>query len=525
MNYLHIFTCIKQLPTMKRFLCVLFIAVFALVSCKEKEGKEEEEFVAVAVSSVSLDKTEITMTEGDKEVLSVTVLPENAFNKSVKWSSSDESVASVHKGEVTAKKEGSAVITVASEDGGKEASCVVNVEAKIIYATSVSLSEEYIEMMVGDEVFMSFDIYPPESVHGTPHTWSSDNGIADYGDGGMVRAYSEGTATIYLSVEAGPTVLTDECVVKVTPRVYPVESISLDKTEVTMYVGNTEKLSVTILPSNATNKNFTWATSDNRFVSIDDDGTIKALMAGSATITATTEDGNKKATCEVTVKGNDQYVDLGLSVDWCSCNLGSDTPEGYGDYYAWGEVETYYIDGDAQKSRNEVMMKNGKSGGYTWDNYKYYDAPTETFTKYVIEYEAAQWGKDGFYDNKRRLDPEDDVVRRKKLDGGRMPTEDEFNELISGCYWSVIELNGVLGFKFRSKISDDKWIFLPAAGYREGMNLENLGTYGYYWASDIHFRSNPETPHGVELFFNRYSPQLYGTPRCNGNTIRPVRDK
>ena len=82
------------------------------------------------VESVSLDKTSITLTEGDSETLTATVSPSNATNKNVSWKSSDESVATVSNGKVTALKAGTATITVTTDDGSKTATCQVTVEAK-----------------------------------------------------------------------------------------------------------------------------------------------------------------------------------------------------------------------------------------------------------------------------------------------------------------------------------------------------------------------------------------------------------
>lgn len=514
---------------MKKLFSILLIACLAIVACKEKE---DEEAKVIAVSSVSLDKTELTMTEGDKEMLTATVLPELAFMKSVKWSSSDESVAMVSKGEVTACKEGTAVITVTTDDGGKTASCTVKVEARIIYTTRVSFDKKNIEVMVGDTESLSFDFYPEGSTHETPFTWSSNHEIAGYGDGGLVTGYAVGTATIFLKVKAGTETLTDECVVKVIPKVYPVESVSLDKSSITMYVGDTETLKATIQPGNATNKNLLWATSDNRIASIENDGTIKGLMAGSVVISATTEDGGKKATCEVEVKGYDSYVDLGLSVNWASCNLGAEMPESFGDYYAWGELETYYVDGDAQKGKNEVRMKEGKSAGYDWPSYKYtcgenkwHGGTYTAFNKYVLERDDMICGKDGFYDNKQRLDPGDDVARLKSLNGGRMPTKAEVQELIDGCWWNWTELRGVTGYRISSKVDGSKWIFLPAAGIRYGLYFESAGYSGNYWTSDIYTKETPASSYGAELYIYKNYPEIYGGDRANGNTIRPVHDK
>lgn len=503
---------------MKKILNTLLIACLTLVSCNEKE--DDNKFVAVA--SVSLDKTELTLTEGDNAVLSATVLPEQAFNKAVKWSSSDESVATVSKGTVTARKEGTAVITVTTDEGGKTASCTVSVKAKIIYSTKVSFSKKSLELMVGDTEFLTYEFYPEGSVNEGAYTTSTDYNVAAYGDGGIVTAYNVGTAVITLTATAGTQTIKDECVVTVIPKVYPVEEIILNKSEVTMYVGDSETLAATILPENATNKNFVWATSEDRIVSIDDNGTIKGLTSGSAIITAITEDGNKKATCKVDVKGYDPFVDLGLSVEWASFNLGSDTPEGYGDYYAWGELTTYYEDGYAHKDQGEVKMKDGKGAGYDWPSYKYCAGTSRTLTKYVMKDDAKRFGNNGFYDDINKLEAGDDVARSKTGGRSRIPTSQEARELIDNCDWTWIEYRGVAGHKVSSKVSPDKWIFIPAAGNRYQLRFWNQVTLGAYWTSSLYY-NYPD--YAEYLSFSKPSAGIDRTDRACGLPIRPVRDK
>ena len=116
---------------MKRILYLLFISAL-LFSCEKPEDKAKEEDNSIKVSSVSLNKSKLTLTEGESFNLVATILPEDATDQDVTWNSSDDSVASVSDGgTVLARKEGNAAITVTTHDGGKTASCAVTVEAQL----------------------------------------------------------------------------------------------------------------------------------------------------------------------------------------------------------------------------------------------------------------------------------------------------------------------------------------------------------------------------------------------------------
>ena len=118
-------------------------------------------------------------------------------------------------------------------------------------------------------------------------------------DNGKVKALKAGTATITVKTEDGNKTAT--CEITVNAKVYPVESISLDKAWCEMTEGDEFTLIATVNPENATNKNITWSSSNTAVATVDN-GKVKALKAGTATITVKTEDGNKTATCEITVR-------------------------------------------------------------------------------------------------------------------------------------------------------------------------------------------------------------------------------
>ena len=268
------------------------------------------------VERVSLDKTSITLTEGDSETLTVTVYPDNASNKNVSWKSSDESIATVNNGKVTALKVGTATITVTTDDGGKTAICQVTVNAKVYNVESVSLDKTSITLKEGDSETLTATVYPANATNKKVSWKSSDESVATVSNG-QVTALKAGTATITVTTEDGGKTAT--CQVTVNAKVYNVESVSLDKTSITLTEGDSQTLTATVSPSNATNKNISWSSSNTSVATVNN-GKVTAIKAGTATITVTTDDGGKTATCQVTVNARIYNVES-VSLDKTSITL------------------------------------------------------------------------------------------------------------------------------------------------------------------------------------------------------------
>lgn len=154
-----------------------------------------------------------------------------------------------------------------------------------------------------------------------------------------------------------------------------------------------------------------------------------------------------------------KYVDLGLPSGtlWADRNVGADSPEAYGDYFAWGET--------APKSC------------YDWSTYKWCKGSYGTLTKYCTDSDR------GTVDNKTILDLEDDAAYVNMGKDWRMPTYDEQKELNNNCTWTWTTQNGTRGYKVTGPNGNS--IFLPAAGYRYHSDFTNVGSYGYYWSSSL----------------------------------------
>ena len=255
----------------------------------------------VHVQSVNLSETSLELGVGETKTVTATVLPENATNKELIWSSSNNSVATVENGLITALKEGKATITVKSKDGYKSSSLelTVNKKPSIIHVESISLDETELNMLTGDKATLSATVLP-DNAKNKSVTWSSsDESVATVNNRGRVTAAGAGTATITAtSVEGG---LTATCTINVTQKNVPVVGVSLNADEVEINVGGTSSLVATVLPVNATNKGVSWNSTDPNVATVSDDGFVTAISAGETIITVTTSDGGYTDYCIIKV--------------------------------------------------------------------------------------------------------------------------------------------------------------------------------------------------------------------------------
>ena len=268
----------------------------------------ETQTPVVEVESVSLNKSEMTLTEGKSETLAATVTPENAENKSITWSSNNEAVATVDvNGTVTAKSAGTAVITATSTNG-KSAGCTVTVEKKQIPVTEVRLSESTVGIVEGSTYKLTATVLPENTTDSKSVSWSSSNSeVATVDANGTVTAKRAGTAVITATSTNGKTA---GCTVTVSKKEIPITEISLDKSSATLTEGETTTLVATVLPENTTyGKSVKWSSSNVAVATVDIMGKVTAKSAGTAIITATSENG-KTASCTVTVNKKDTYTGL-----------------------------------------------------------------------------------------------------------------------------------------------------------------------------------------------------------------------
>lgn len=195
-----------------------------------------------------------------------------------------------------------------------------------------------------------------------------------------------------------------------------------------------------------------------------------------------------------------EYVDLGLpsGVLWATCNIGAKTPEGYGDYFAWGEIEPKCT--------------------YNWSTYKHCMGNNNMLTKYCNN---SSYGNNGFTDNLTTLLPMDDAATAVWGNGWRTPTKEEWDEMRNNTTNILTTQNGVNGRLYTA--SNGMSIFLPAAGYRWDDELYGVGNFGYFWSSSLR-TDGPGGPSCARSFgfLSGYYP-VYGDDRCGGLSVRPVR--
>ena len=254
---------------------------------------------SVPVTGVSLDKTTLTLTEGETATLVATVAPDDATEKSVTWSTSNDKAATVdNNGKVTAVAAGSATITVKTTDGEKTATCEVTVEAAVVAVTGVSLDKTTAEMLVGGDDLQLVATVAPADATNKEVEWSTSNSkIATVDETGKVTAVAAGSVTITATTKDGGK--TASCTITVT---VPVSGVTLDATTKTVVEGDQFDLVATVAPDNATDKTVTWSSDNETVAIVNGSGTVTAKAQGEANITVTTTDGSKTATCKVTVE-------------------------------------------------------------------------------------------------------------------------------------------------------------------------------------------------------------------------------
>lgn len=287
---------------MKRRLIALFtillsVSLIATYSCKKEKDK------SVAVTEVRLDKTATTLVEGDTEELMATVMPENATDKGIEWKSDNESVATVSQtGLVTALKDGSATITVITNDGEFRASCEVTVKKKVIAVTGVKLSAASMTLREGDKGTLTATVEPANATNKNVEWWTSDLDVVSVtstsgGSNGYVEARGAGKATVTVKTEDGE--FSASCEITVEKKEVPVTGIALDQSSLLLPVGNTYALKAHVQPSNATDQDIKWGSSNGGVATVDQTGKVTAVAAGTVDILATL--AGKFARCTVQV--------------------------------------------------------------------------------------------------------------------------------------------------------------------------------------------------------------------------------
>jgi len=434
----------------------------------------------IAITSVELDQTSLFIEPGETTTLTATVKPDNATDKTVTWSSSNTAIATVDEtGKVTAVKEGTARII--AKAGEKAAECKVTV---CIPVSSIELDKKELALKPGETAKLTATVKPDNATDKTVTWSSSDAEVALVDDSGKVTMVKEGSAII--TAKAGDKAA--ECKVSVF---ISVTSIELDKTELSLELGESATLAAIVKPDNATDKTVTWSSSAPDVATVDGTGKVIMVKEGSATITAMA--GEKTAECYVSIyipvtsielditeltldQGETAYLKAAVlpvnatdkTVIWSSSDttiVATVGSSGYvkaikegsaiitakaGDKTAICSltVETIIPDGTVDLG---ILLSRGDGIYYRlfWakcnigaskpEEYGEYYAWGETETKQRYAWSVYKWenGEENKYtkycptDEKSRLDLEDDVAHVKLGGKWRMPTGEEWLALLA----------------------------------------------------------------------------------------------
>ncbi len=204
-------------------------------------------------------------------------------------------------------------------------------------------------------------------------------------------------------------------------------------------------------------------------------------------------------------------IDLGLSSGtlWADHNLGADAPESFGDFFAWGNTEpNYTIGGDT----DNPTWKKGCSAGYTWKTCKNNGSPASKTKHYKTQTCVDET------DNKPELYDKDDAAVQLWGDDWKIPSKEQINELLTECDWEWTTVNGVNGYKVKSR-KNNNYIFLPTAGFRRDLHYLNKGEEGLYWSRTFDSRG---IIFASSLNFKADSISCSFNHRYLGFSIRPI---
>ena len=249
------------------------------------------------ITSITINDKNITLFIGESLDVNVSILPDSESKDKIVWESNNPNVVTIENGKITGISIGTTIVTAKSKNGKVSDTSIVKVIKKEI--TGIEFDESYIELEIGNAKELKAKIIP-EKLQNEKLIWSSSDSSIAMVDEGKITGISNGE--VIIKAQGGEKEAI--CNVKV---ITPVESIKLDKTTLTVDMGATETINAIISPETASNKNIKWSSSDSSVATVDD-GKVTGIKEGTASITADTIDGNKKAICEVTVIKRAQYT-------------------------------------------------------------------------------------------------------------------------------------------------------------------------------------------------------------------------
>ena len=451
---------------MRKFQFILagLVALLKLFSCK-KEQPEDPENPEVVLEAIAFESESLEMALGEARQLFVFMFPTDVTDKEVQYDSESPAIVSISEtGKATALKEGKAVIT--AKCGEKEASCTITVTIPV---EKIEFSVPSVSMKVNDELKTSVKITPSNATLAKRIEYEIDQAM----DKSPIYVELDGASPNNITITAvktGQETITAKCGGKVAQLfVYvdavKVTNVTVSPTSLTLKAGESQQLTATVSPSNATNKNVSWISNNPKVVSVKN-GLVTAHRSGSTNIWAYC--GDKGTFCTVEVAPPDGGVDLGLSVFWASSNLGTNNPLQQGGHYAWGELST--------------------KSTYTWASYKFRTSGNT--------WKTVKFSRYGSVDKKTdfsEYDYVDDAARQTLGGKWRVPTVAEFQELVDNTTLEKMVISGIGSvYKFTSTMpgyTDRSILMLQGSAMitdrKNELTMENMDIVGFYWLSSI----------------------------------------
>ncbi|MCQ2182378.1 MAG: Ig-like domain-containing protein [Bacteroidales bacterium] len=381
-------------------------------------------------------------------------------------------------------------------------SCQKEKEPEIVKVTGVTLNSTSLTLTEGESQTLSATVSPQDAAN-KKVIWSTSNAsVASVDNGGKVTASAAGSATITVTTDDGGKTAT--CVVTVKAAVVPVTGVTLEPSTLEITVGDADvKLTATVAPDNATDKTVSWSSDKTDVATVDTEGSVHAVAPGTATITVTTTDGGKTATCKVTVLANIDGALSGLfsvsntrKVRFSQGNLQATYSTSTSKYTLGFAANQYSYIGNAAGNTSIDSQTDGAVVdlfGWSTASTTYGISTSTSSGSYSGDF--VDWGK--AYCEKNNITPDNTwrtlsrdewkyLFNTRTVNGGTGAGKSYSIDITYGGIMGVVLYpDDYTGSVLSGTVDSlpEGVVFLPATGYRDGSNVRNVGNLGIYWSS------------------------------------------
>ena len=320
----------KDLGIKIAFVIILIISLYLIISgfSSKEEVPVDNGNKDILEEDLQASPTSINLIVGEQQQITAIVLPENTTNKELTWTTANDKIATIDNGLVTAVGPGKTVVKVSTAKRQITKIINVTVSKKDVPVTEIKVLEQNIELEVGDSKKIEYEVLPKDATNKKVSFSTSNKSIIGFNQDGSIVAVNAGDATITLKSNNDVVTTIN---VKVKNKTINVSKVTLNKKSLSLEIGKSATLTAKVSPTNATNKNVTWETSNEKVATVSN-GKITAKKKGTATITVKTADGGLTATCKVTVK------------EKAKDTLPAIVPSNYSDHYESATFKYYFVD-------------------------------------------------------------------------------------------------------------------------------------------------------------------------------------